>query len=1131
MGEGPISGDMSNKSALGKQKQIIYRAVPANSFVSGGYKKGAAAKYKMKEVPRYENDKKLRAGKSSLERNCAGCTCGREGIRAPEDALKVHTDSEGTQAFLNARENGCCKRCANKNAVSIGNCRSSVNILLPDPGMESPSTCKENALFNKIYAQHINRDYTNVMNQIQERSISRASAVSEAEIAEIVAASRQPEEHAHVVHDGHSNYFARRGTRIAEELRPEYVPLDQPSCTCESSSYEYEGYYTDLGHASEYESVEEMFRSSYSSDETPDPKIWYNRQISSKQKLKIDKLNVLSTKKDEEKVILECEDSSEDERGLEYERAATKDAGTGMQHTASKEINTAGDKESYRYLDRMGIKKEETVPVGCFLGNGNRGDDERRSNKTDEAAMLSREEMEAQKEQLKRAYQREDQNYDKDESQVKRAYQREENQNYDKDENGRVIQDKEIREASSKENDRPVEKELMEQKESTRADRQRDDHLDGRQQEYSFMLADDVVQNKNMLLERIKKKFSSKLSGPDRMNNKSFIIRRETAVPAENEENQGLSKFIDEHPPGENVKMRGMNRNNNFIRRYDVSDQNFVIDDTAKNTKELEKKFVKCMKEHLKLNEGVLSAGVIGDQRGSNCLKNTFVQLLNTYTAASINQTISEEMRSRAKCRERIARMGENSEEMDEKVYAAEKNLLLHNDSFYVTALENNALENKKMQINVKTHNFKIVIKKERLHVDEQVEVSRGDSSKMLANAHDEKTIYLNNFSQNDISGGIKEVETKIFNLDEQIRREYTHNKFEVPRTDVKREDSVVEVCCMADDQVAQESNRELNTSITEYRANTIGVDAFNKEEVKTHEPKVIEEEAVVVANEKGLADVVIAENAENIQTVDATNRRNAGESTEGVFFRNVIGVQIVENPERELEKELRQRCRTQYVEGSEIKSIEVPVTEKKVFSLYEPYHDYNFERLFYQFHIEECESLKEFGHANIIGKMHYRSETNFFNFNWAKLSERKLFCYKPEFSYIRREESDLLSPSLNEKFHALDFAVELEGAKLFLYSAPTFTLQNAIKLIKCKNISEFMDITNFHVVNVTPKGSKYLVDISNDQIRKQFMIKDLSFIVESSGVKYFFRVETLKAFINWLACLYMRIHNLKGYV
>lgn len=1090
---------------------MIYRYNPVNSFVSDSYKKGCARKQTMKEMPRYENDKKLRADKSSLGGNCIVCTCGKKDLRTSAIDQKDCANSVETEAFRDAREDGYCGGCEGKNAITIGNCRSSINILLPNPGLESLPAHKENILFNKIYAQHISHDYANVMNQINEENTGQTSAVSEAEIAEIVAASRQSRELAGVMYEEQPSYPERRRKGIAEELKPEYVPLDQTSRTYESSSYEYEGYYTDLGHVSENESFEEMFRSSYSSDETPDPKIWCSRRISSRQKLKIDKLNMLSIKKHGEDAIVDYEN------GYNMNNISTN------RHADVKGKNLAGDKESYQYLDNFGTKNNEKITKKCLLNiRTNNADTRGRTEgvsgmqKTDGASSgaLEGENLEENL-HISRSHvngmQKQGQNLEQNPCEILDG------------EKNLITQDKKTVEPLEKTEEPPH----------------------GQKHEYSFMLADDVVQNKNILLERIKKKIASKLSEPESANNnESFIIRKEATASIEKGKNQDkIFRLLREQLAGRSKKMKGnkVKSADSFVRKYDVSNQNFVIDRTAGNTRELEKKFVKCMKEHLKLNKGSAvgdNVNISGDAKKSKGLKDSFIRLLDSYTVDQVDKTITDDNGQSIKIvrdGNRVNSAVPKSTDSGEKIHADERNLLLLDDSFYVTSLENNVLENRKMELSVKMHNFKIIIKKTQQRTDEEIEVVKegplGPSSALFNN---EKMIETGNFSPSSISDGIKDVETKIFNLDEQIQKEFSHDGTGESKLDIKEEDRIIEEYSAASDRVVQESGEQSNTNITEYHGVTAMVNTIDETKMDMLDRKVVEEDQIVLEKEGAVAGVAVSgdeSNAENIKIVEITDEAKVEENVENVFMGDVIEIKIDEDPERELEKELKQRIRTQYVEGTEIKSIEVPVTEKKVFSLYEPYHDYNFERLFYQFHIEECESLKEFGHANIIGKMHYRSETNFFNFNWVKLSERKLFCYKPEFSYIRRGESDLLSPSLNEKFHALDFAVELEGAKLFLYSAPTFTLQNAIKLFKCNKISEFMDITNFHVVNVTPKGSKYLVDISNDHIRKQFMIKDLSFTIESSDVKYFFRVETLKAFINWLACLYMRIHNLKGFV
>lgn len=232
------------------------------------------------------------------------------------------------------------------------------------------------------------------------------------------------------------------------------------------------------------------------------------------------------------------------------------------------------------------------------------------------------------------------------------------------------------------------------------------------------------------------------------------------------------------------------------------------------------------------------------------------------------------------------------------------------------------------------------------------------------------------------------------------------------------------------------------------------------------------------------------------------------------------------ENKKNDLKNKL------EYLEGSEIKYIEVPESAGKIFSLYEPYYEYNFNKLFDQFHIEECESLKEFGNANIIGKLSFRKESSFYNFNWVKVSERTLFCYKSEFSYVRKSEQDFLSPNLKEKFHQIDFSINLLNTKIFLNKIEAFKLKNTLNYMKCQNTYKMIEITNYHINDLgRVHDDLYTVQISNFSNNEQFQINSLTFVLENNDLKYYFQTESEKCFLNWISCIYMRIHDLKGFI
>lgn len=633
-------------------------------------------------------------------------------------------------------------------------------------------------------------------------------------------------------------------------------------------------------------------------------------------------------------------------------------------------------------------------------------------------------------------------------------------------------------------------------------------------EEYSFVMPDHVSKdgNKN-LLNKIRDKIVSKLQVKEdpKLSNECVETRKDT----------------------------NDNEINNTVSFYDITEKNTGSAKTSIDVKDLEEKFSRYLNENLESDdfaEGKKAKDDAYKEEQKEKLKKTFVDLLQSYTSiASSSGTIDTMKNESSPDKIPADKPIKKTVPVDkipsynicadmEQVHSntkldADRSLLLIDGNMVVASLKNRELEDKDVRFKIKQHNLKIVMKK-RPHetvVNKQDDVPEDDN----------RTSCEDDTRVSDVSSNIRKLEVKIFNVDEYMN-ENNNRDVKTERLIVEKDENTADGRC-----VVIEANEPLNqNNNVEILADGPIVDVVEHKDVDKSTNVDISENKEMIKLEE-VVDPKHAENGSNEQQGSAKADKEVDTRIDesSIHINDINRESSEADINKELVKILNQRCKTEYVDGMEIKSIEVPVTEKKIFSLYEPYHDYNFERLYYQFHIEECESLKEFGNANIIGKLHYRSESSFYNFNWVKLSERRLCCYKTEFSYVRKDESDLLSPSLNEKFHGLDLMINLDGAKLFLHNTPVFTLHSTIEFLKCKKLSDFIDITNFHIVNIVPKGSKYQVDISNDLVKKQFMIKDLSFMIVSDSSRYFFRSESLKAFANWLTCIYMRIHNFKGFV
>ncbi|KRH94247.1 hypothetical protein M153_3190002557, partial [Pseudoloma neurophilia] len=230
--------------------------------------------------------------------------------------------------------------------------------------------------------------------------------------------------------------------------------------------------------------------------------------------------------------------------------------------------------------------------------------------------------------------------------------------------------------------------------------------------------------------------------------------------------------------------------------------------------------------------------------------------------------------------------------------------------------------------------------------------------------------------------------------------------------------------------------------------------------------------------------------------------------------------------------------------DDTEVLKISQIETQKRVFNLYEPYHEI-FSKLYDQYHIEECTSLRVCGAANIIGKMNYRDMKtgNLFSFNWLQVRNQTLNIYGIEHTYLRQNESDFLSPTLNERFHLRINKVNLKNTKMFLRVFDNrCTLSNTFKMFKCERNTTLVDITDRHIAGLKKKDDIFEVElvhrISQDLItglkREREEMDGLAVIleetIEGSEEKKILHLssDSELSFMNWISVFFMRIHGLR---
>lgn len=233
--------------------------------------------------------------------------------------------------------------------------------------------------------------------------------------------------------------------------------------------------------------------------------------------------------------------------------------------------------------------------------------------------------------------------------------------------------------------------------------------------------------------------------------------------------------------------------------------------------------------------------------------------------------------------------------------------------------------------------------------------------------------------------------------------------------------------------------------------------------------------------------------------------------------------------------------------DGAEILRIHRSDPQRRIFNLYEPYQEV-FNKLYNQYHIEECTSLRVCGAANIIGKMNYREVKNdsFASFNWIQVSDSTLSIYGPEHTFLRGNESDFLSPTLNERFHKRINKLNLSNTKMYLRIFDgRFTLQNTLKMFVCDKNYRLIDITDKHVSGLHGRGDFYEVEmvhrLSQDLLsslkRQREEMEDLLVVLEEKSNDperenqiVHLSCESETGFMNWLSVFFMRIHGLRAH-
>lgn len=236
------------------------------------------------------------------------------------------------------------------------------------------------------------------------------------------------------------------------------------------------------------------------------------------------------------------------------------------------------------------------------------------------------------------------------------------------------------------------------------------------------------------------------------------------------------------------------------------------------------------------------------------------------------------------------------------------------------------------------------------------------------------------------------------------------------------------------------------------------------------------------------------------------------------------------------------------FVDGAEILRVNYSETQRRgVFNLYEPYHEV-FNKLYDQYHIEECTSLRVCGGANIIGKMNYRDvkTENLWTFNWLQVTGSFLNVYGTEHTFLRKHETDFLSPTINERFHLRIEKINLKNSKICLKVIDSScTFQNTFKMLTCDRNTVSLDITQKHVTGLKKNGDGYEIELvhrfNSDLVdgisRVKYQMDNLLLILEekiddpeTEDRVIYFSCESETGFLNWLTVLFMRIHGLRSF-
>lgn len=234
---------------------------------------------------------------------------------------------------------------------------------------------------------------------------------------------------------------------------------------------------------------------------------------------------------------------------------------------------------------------------------------------------------------------------------------------------------------------------------------------------------------------------------------------------------------------------------------------------------------------------------------------------------------------------------------------------------------------------------------------------------------------------------------------------------------------------------------------------------------------------------------------------------------------------------------------------GDRAETLKVPHfdPQRRIFNLYEPYHEV-FNKLYNQYHIEECTSLRVCGAANIIGKMNYKEikNCNFLSFNWLQVSGSILNIYGPEHTFLRNEQSDFLSPTMNERFHKRINQINLANTKMYLkIYDKKFTFRNTLRMLICEKNCVLLDITDKHVSGLNKKGNFYEVEmvhrLNKDLVpgfkRQKEEMENLLVVLEEDlnlsekeSQTIYLSCESETSFMNWLSVFFMRIHGLRAH-